>query len=337
MNRSFRVVFFLLAFLGTTLSSVAVAQVVEPQSFLPPPGESIKTIALLKVPEPRGYFLGEGGLSAGGAILGIPGILVDTFSTPNHPEYESADFHFSAAAERLLTEHLKAAGFSVISVPVDRKKPNQLLRMRNYKALSVPNVDAYLDVVALGIGYRKSFSGAWPFAHKVGPYVSVAVRLVSARSKKILYADIIEYAWSKAHNPGVEGTDIDAPDDHVFESTEAVELDLGSADRRRSIAQLTHGIDAGMRTIVSAFSSYPAMVLPQQAGSTPRTDSPIEVSKAAPTSMQGTAPTPYKIAIFPFKSDTKCIGQLGRPAHEKFAAELGAFIKRNGSLTLAYS
>jgi len=282
MNRSCKISLFLLAFLGTTSAFAASPRVVEPQPFLPPPGESIKSIALLKISEPRGYFLGEGGLGAGGAIFGIPGILVDTFKTPNHPEYESVDFHFSAVAERRLTEHLKAAGFSVVSVPVDRKKPNQLLR--DYKGLSVPNVDAYLDIAALGVGYRKSFSGAWPFAHKVGPYVSVAVRLVSARSKQILYADIIEYAWSKARNPGVEGTDIDAPDDHVFENTEAVQMDLVSPDSR-SIPALTQGIDVGMRTIVSAFSSYPAIELPQQAGSRPRTDSPIEVAKAAPAAV----------------------------------------------------
>jgi hypothetical protein len=104
---------------------------------------------------------------------------------------------------------------------------------------------------------------------------------VSARSKEILYADIIEYAWSKARNPGVEGTDIDAPNDHVFKNTKAVQTDLMSPDSR-SILALTQGIDVGMRTIVSAFSSYPAIELPQQVGSRPRTDSPIDIAKVAP-------------------------------------------------------
>ena len=69
MNRSFRVVFFLLASLGTTLSFAASPRVLEPQPFLPPPGESIKTIALLTIPEPASYYLAEGGLGAAGAPL----------------------------------------------------------------------------------------------------------------------------------------------------------------------------------------------------------------------------------------------------------------------------
>ena len=49
-----------------------------------------------------------------------------------------------------------------------------------------------------------------------------------------------------------------------------------------------------------------------------------------------TRSTPYKIAIFPFESDTDCIGR-SRPSHEKLAAELGALITRHDSLRLAYS
>jgi hypothetical protein len=50
---------------------------------------------------------------------------------------------------------------------------------------------------------------------------------------------------------------------------------------------------------------------------------------------KGTAPTAYKIAIFPFDG-TGCVGR-NRPADEKFAAQLGALITRNGSMKLAYS
>jgi hypothetical protein len=340
MNRSFRAALFLLTFLSTTPSFAASPRVVEPQPFMPPQGESIKTIALLTIPEPAGYFLGEGGLSAGGALIGIPAIVVDVVSVPNHPEYQSTDFHFSAVAERRLTEHLKAAGFSVVSVPVDREKPNQLLR--DYQALSVSNVDAYLDVAVLGVGYRKSNSGAWPFAHKVGPYVAVAVRLVSARSKKILYADIIEYGWSKARYLGMETTEIDAPEDNLFANTKAVETDLMKTDSR-SIAQLTQGIDIDMRTIVSAFSSYPAIELPQQAGSRPRTESPIEVAKAAPAAVPSPGTTipkeatskRYKIGIFPATGN---FGMENRGTQENQSADIiRATISQNSVLDLRYS
>jgi hypothetical protein len=340
MNRLLGLSLLLLAILGTTLSTSTFAQAraVSAKPFEAPPGESIKTIGLLKIDEPWGYFLGEGGVSS----FGIAGILVSTFKRPKHPEYEQAGFRFPDIAERVLTEHLKAAGFNVISVPVERKKSYQPLH--DYKALSVPNVDAYLDVFSGGVGYRQSDS-APDFAQKVGPYVVISAQLVSARSKKILYADTIEYAWRKAHRTGFPGSDIDAPANQVYEDAEAVEMDLMSADRGRSLVQLTQGIDLAMRRIVSGFSSYPAMELPQQAGSRPRTASPIDVAKAAPASVpspsapqKGAASTAYKIAIFPFESDADaCIGVYSRPSQEKFAAQLAALIKGNDSLVLAYS
>jgi hypothetical protein len=62
MNRSFRAALFLLAFLGTTTSSPAFAQAqaVETKSFLPSPGESIKTIGLLKIDEALGLLSRRG-------------------------------------------------------------------------------------------------------------------------------------------------------------------------------------------------------------------------------------------------------------------------------------
>jgi hypothetical protein len=284
---------------------------------------------------PWGYFLGEGGVSS----FGIAGILVSTFKRPKHPEYEQAGFRFPDVAERILTEHLKAAGFNVISVPVERKKSYQPLH--NYKALSVPNVDAYLDVFSGGVGYRQSDS-APDFAQKVGPYVVISAQLVSARSRKILYADTIEYAWHKAHRTGFPGSEIDAPAGQVYEDAEAVEMDLMSAGKHRSLAQLTHGIDLAMRGIVSGFSSYPNVELPQQAGSRPRTASPIDVARAAPTAVPSpnAAPsTTYKVGIFPASGCFGSIGDMGCGwvGEKETAQELAAAIRENPVLTLVYS
>jgi hypothetical protein len=336
MRRSFKVALFLLAFLSTALSSSAFAQAFKPKSFVAPPGEPIKTIALLKIGEPWGYFLGEGGVSS----FGFAGLFAGQFKRPKHPEYESAGFRFAVVAERVLTEHLKAAGFNVITVPVEREKPYQLLR--NYKALSVPNVDAYLDVVSGGVGYRQSDS-APDFARKLGPYVLVYVRLVSARSKEILYADAIEYAWRKAHRSGLPGSEIDAPDNQVFKNADAVEMDLMSGGRSRSLAQLTQGIDVAMRRVVSEFSAYPATGLPQQAGTTPRADSPIEVAKAAPAAtpspsgaiQKGMVPVggPKKVAIFPIGDNgSDCMDGWTRPTHKQIVLKLRQLIEHHSSL-----
>ena len=56
LNRAFKVSLFFLTFLAATASHAFNSK-----AFVAPPGESIKTIGLLKVGEPRGYFLGEGG------------------------------------------------------------------------------------------------------------------------------------------------------------------------------------------------------------------------------------------------------------------------------------
>jgi hypothetical protein len=332
MDRFFKVSLFLLTILSTTLSSSAFAQAqaVDTKPFEAPPGQAIKTIGLLKIDEPWGYFLGEGGVSS----FGLAGILVSTFKRPKHKEYEQAGFRFPDVAERLLTEHLKAAGFNVVSVPVERRKPYQLLP--DYKTLSVPNLDAYLDVVSGGIGYRQSDS-APDFAQKVGPYVVISAQLVSARSKEILYADTIEYAWRKGHRTGLPGSEINAPADQVYPDAEAVQMDLMSADSR-SLAQLTQGIDLATRRIVSEFSAYPAIELPQQAGSRPRTDSPIAVAKAAALP-RGAVSTTYKVGIFPASGCFGSIGDMGCGwiGEKETAQRLAAAVRGNPALALVYS
>lgn len=270
MNRFFKVMLAVLAVLAITLSPVAFAKTFERKPFAGSSGEPIKTIALVKVGEPWGYFLGEGGAS---------------LIRPKHREYEQAGFRFDTVAERLLTAHLKAAGFNVISVPVERKKPYYLLP--NYKALSTANVDAYLDIATGmmgGVGYRKKFAAS-VFASKVGPYVRVFVQLVSARSKKVLYAEMIEYSWSKGHTPsGVDATEIDAPDDHIFENPDAVRASLKSGTTGLGMARLEHGMDVTMRRIVAGFSAYPAVGPSPQATPTSGIGAPTEVAKAAPAS-----------------------------------------------------
>jgi hypothetical protein len=374
MNRSIKVTLLVFTLLGIQVAYAGFKS----KPFVPPSGESIKTIGLLKIGEPRGYFLGEGGGPGGASqVFGLGGLMFEQFKKPKHPEYANAGFHFSAEAERLLTAHLKAAGFNVIVVPVERKKPYQLVD--DYKALSVPNVDAYLDVAPGGVGYRKSTFSAFPgAARKVGPIVGVVVQLVSARTKKVLYAETLEYGWRKA-TAGNTGVDIEAPDDHIFKNVDALETDLMSGAGSRSLTQLVHGIDLVMRQVVSAFSSYPGSVAVEQrdprqecydqnwhqddiraclqsiatskaatgrslqAGATPGKDSPIDIAKAAPaaTPSPGGAIQEGTVStaykIAIFPFDGSTCVGRNRPSDEKFAAELGAFIERNDRLALAYS
>jgi hypothetical protein len=271
MNRSFKVLLLLLAFLAASASHAGF----KPQPFVANPNTPIKTIGVLQVPESR-YLLGEGTSKAAAGFFN-PALfaIIDHAAKEKHPEYEAAGFSFAPVAQRQLINHLKAAGYKVVVVRVARDKPNQLLK--SYNALPTTGVDAYLDIAPTGVGFQGSYA---PFAKKVGPHVSTFVRLVSARTHEVLYQDYIHYGWGIA--PAITGTELEAPEAHVFKKTKVLKNDLTSADKQQSIAQLTHGIDVVMQTIVAAFSAYSVRGLPPQAGATPRADAPIEVSKAAP-------------------------------------------------------
>lgn len=181
----------------------------------------VKSIALLNIPNPPyylPYYLDKG-----------------------KKKYEG--FNFSVITQQHLIEHIEAKGYRVILFSVNRDNPYKLLD--DYSYLNIPDVDAFLDLAPVGVGFNMS-----PWVSDVilyGPHVSVVVRLVSVDSKKILYAESVQYGYGK--NPFIEGSKIDSPLDDNFEYTKNLE-----SQNEKAIEQLVRGIDAVSRAIADRLS-----------------------------------------------------------------------------------
>lgn len=188
----------------------------------------IKSIALLNIPNPHCYLPYY--LDAEPTIVGK-----DT------RKYEG--FNFSVITQQHLIELLEAKGYHVILFSVNRDNPHKLLD--DYSHLNIPDVDAFLDLAPVKVGFNMS-----PWTHEslvYGPYVSLVVRLVSADSKKILYAESVQYGYGK--NYFIEGSKIDAPLDDNFEDTDPL-----ISQNEKAVEQLVRGIDAISRSIADRFS-----------------------------------------------------------------------------------
>jgi hypothetical protein len=206
--------------------------------------DSIHTIALLEVPDPAYYYFGEG---TGGAtfMFGIIGSIGEKLAT-GQDSHEYGDFSFAKNIQDSLRRYLQANNFKVIEIAVNRGKKVALVK--DYDSVKIKGVDAYLDVVPLKVGYKQSDLGGVNY-EDIGPILSVVVRLVSARTKEVLYADTISYGWAKAATTRV--VDIESPPDHQFTN----KADL-KENKERAIEQLIQGIQRVSLEIAGNFSTY---------------------------------------------------------------------------------
>jgi len=169
---------------------------------------SIRTIAILEIPEPPNY----------GRDIG--------FATEN-AEYEGLSF--GNTAQTYLNQYLNKYGFDVIECSPIRVEEHRL--MVDYAYLDIKGADAYLDVVPIEVEYKFRFG-------KNGPHVSTSFRLVSAVSNEEIYTGSIQYGWKDL---GVRsaGVKIESPEDHKYESSEAL-----LANKKEATEWLVQGIEA---------------------------------------------------------------------------------------------
>ncbi len=155
----------------------------------------------------------------------------------------------------------------------------------------------------------------WTYdANRMKPKMSAIRRL--ARERKL---DGVVMAWGDTPDGWGLGFVGENPKNPVF---------LYMIDVERGKLYLRKGTFADVgRMSQQVFSDF-LKIRPQVIASVKRESVPRPTQPAPQT-------TPYRIAIFPFEG-TGCVGQ-NRPTDEKFAAELGALIAKNGSLKLAYS
>lgn len=152
---------------------------------------SVKTIALLDIPEPP---------------------------SEDKDALVFCGLNFGNASKRYLTQFLQENGYRVVTHPVNRPKVFKLID--DYEKIDISGVDAYLDVVPQELKYElQTMLGA-----EVGPRISVVVRLVSAHTHEIIWSDTIGYGLGS-----VFGTKNDLPENSKFESAEAFKANRGEA------------------------------------------------------------------------------------------------------------
>ncbi len=181
-----------------------------------PQGESVRTIALLTVPNPTQYQAVDWGSKAGlfGA-LGGAAIQADarTMSEAFTAAAKAANFEFSREMQTAVVERLKRAGFNVVPVRVEREAPEKLLS--DYAKVSASGADALLDIDARVVGYSTYNIQDTDFR----PHIHVDVRLVSARTKTVLYSEQILFGYQ---NPYMSATQLPSDKQYYFKDFNAL-------------------------------------------------------------------------------------------------------------------
>lgn len=164
-----------------------------PQGFKPDPSQPMRTIALLTMESPPAYGLVFarryqpqtviGGVNIT-AIKGI-GANIDKRHAPGkfNDQLRAHRFSMAESLTYYIYQKLTEAGYTVITMYVDRGIGGF---NSDYTKLRSGGADAFLDVSPRNVEYREYDTG-WE------PHAEVHVRLVSARSKSVLYDRVVSF------------------------------------------------------------------------------------------------------------------------------------------------
>ncbi len=140
----------------------------------------IKKIALTTIKEPT-YGIGD----TSGGLFGVVGAAAVAGATQSKAERFNAamrqqDLHLGAELTDAIEAELRAHGYEVSRVDVDRQAPNRLLE--SYDGVQV-EADALLDVVIFDVGFITA-----PLRDYL-PVETVYLRLVKLPTREVLYSD----------------------------------------------------------------------------------------------------------------------------------------------------
>lgn len=187
----------------------------------------IKSIAVIEMKEPA-YFVMD--LSSGtpwGAAAEKK--RADEIKPKFVGILKKEKFIFTKQLSQQLHRSLRKAGYKTYAIKAKRgDKPAFLESYEKYKS---GKVDALLDILPLGAGYTLEnalISNFWR------PQAEALVRLVDAKTGKILYQDRLMYGH---HNPFISGVDLDAPKKFHFNKRE----DIFKAGNKVIVAGLKDG------------------------------------------------------------------------------------------------
>jgi len=206
---------------------------------------SIKSIALLEVPNPSYYNFGDNTES----IVG--GLAEESAVGGDSKEY--GIFDFAKITQETLKKLLQDEDYEIIQIAVNRK--NKFGLVENYNSVKIKGVDALLDIAPVEIGYKQNDS-AGVFSSESGPIISVVVRLISAETREVLYADTIRYGWKSTTY--LTDLDIESPPEAQFKNNNDLKTNKG-----RAIEQLIRGIEAVSMHIAGNLSKNPSILDPE--------------------------------------------------------------------------
>ncbi len=171
----------------------------------------IKTIGILApaFPERPTAFIA----ASPGRSFGLIGALIDAGIQENlekrlNAALDSQQFVASTIFTDTLTEAVKAQGYAVTVIPVDRVKKDGFLEQ--YPPAGETKVDAYLDVIFFNLGYMAAgMADSAPYR----PWVTMRCQLVRAGDSTVLMQDAVLY------NPlrvGQQGTSVTLSPDPAY-------------------------------------------------------------------------------------------------------------------------
>ena len=212
---------------------------------------SIKSIALLEVPNPAYYNFGDN-TGSGAFFFGILGGLAEG-SAVGGDSKEYGNFNFAKIIQETLKKHLQGEDYEVIQVAVNRK--NKFGLVEDYNSVKIKGVDALLDIAPVEIGYKQN-DLAGVFSSESGPIITVVVRLISAATREVLYADTIRYGWKPTTY--LTDLDIESPSSAQFKNNNDLK-----ANKERAIQFLIWGIEEISMHIAGSLSKNPSIPVPE--------------------------------------------------------------------------
>ncbi len=180
----------------------------------------VRTIALIKVVEPKAYVAQDFGNP--GMMFGVVGGVIAGNSSANAGKSvnqiaSEASFSAGQRLTTLLQQELTAAGYQVKLVEVTREKGHELLPQ--YDAVDVAGADAILDIAIVSVGYATEHPMLSPHWR---PASQIKVAMIDSRNHSTVFADKYMYGY---HNPFMSGTDLDAPKAYHFDDKDALFMD----------------------------------------------------------------------------------------------------------------
>jgi len=190
-----------------------------PSQQFDPKGEPLRTIALIAVPSPVQYeavdYGGKAGMfgAIGGAVIAAD---AKTMTEALTKATKAASFDYGREMQAALTERLKRAGFKGVVVRAEREAPKELIA--DYAKIPAADADALLDVDARMVGYATYNINDPDFR----PYLTADVRLVSAKTRAVLYSERIMFGYQ---NPYMSATQLPSDRKYYFKDFSALMAD----------------------------------------------------------------------------------------------------------------